>query len=375
LANRSLLVNQRLIASVVLGLGVAWLADERAYGQRYTGARVSRPSKAGASVQLGRVGGLNTGRYGDPMQLTNVAPDALGFTDRGLSQPNFYGGGWRMARLPAPPLPQAFLTGNLGVNAPMAPSPWARVLRGVGTPQLAAASRLDVTFGLSVPLGGIGPTGVRLPNSPFFAPTRHESAFHAFYGIRPAEPKSLATPPIPASGWVGLLERANDESLVRRKTDAFEQFKAATSEGVELRFERLSEAQAALRLVRNLDRESYLPCVLLLHIALEKRQLVGAIDCLVDAVERHPGIFVERPDLAAYCGDPEFLTRTARAYLKIGESARTPEAYALQAYCAWILDDQARFKDAVAAITAGDLAVPRTDEIFVVRDALAAAAK
>jgi hypothetical protein len=172
-----------------------------------------------------------------------------------------------------------------------------------------------------------------------------------------------------------LLERENDEYRREQESEALERFKAATAEGVEQHFERLSEAQVALRMVRDLNRDAYIPSLLLIHIALEKRQLSGAIVHLADAVKRHPAVFVERPDIASYFGDPELLERTARAYLKIGDTSRTSEAYALQAYCAWVLDDRARLREALDRMVTGELAMLESRETAAVRTALIAAVR
>ena len=368
-------MSRRLIVTGVFVWACAFLAATPVPGQRRTAARINRPSSSGPSARLGLVGGFNTGRYGDPYRLTNVAPGSLGAAGRGLSRPNFFGGGWRMARLPAPVLPQAFLSRQPESNAPTTVSPWARALRGAQAREVAWASRLQASFQLSVPLVGIGPTRIRLPNSPYFVPEATGTAFHTFFGLKPTEPEPLSQVPIPDDGWVGLLERENDELLLRKKAEALEIFKAATRDGVEQRFERLSEAEAALRMVRDLDREAHIPCLLLLHVALERQQLLGAATYLADAVRRHPAVFVERPDLASYFGDPELPEKIARKYLKIGDESRTAETYALQAYCAWILNDQTRLKDALDQTTADDLPPHNVNEIGAIRNALAAAAR
>ncbi|MBU0616793.1 MAG: hypothetical protein KKI02_03670 [Planctomycetes bacterium] len=368
-------MSQRLIATGVVIWAFAFLAATAVHGQRRTEARINRPSSSGPSARLGLVGGWNTGRYGDPYRLTNVAPGSLGAAGRGLSQPNFFGGGWRMARLPAPALPQAFLSRQPGSNAPTTVSPWAGALRGAQAREVAWASRLQASFQLSVPLVGIAPTRIRLPNSPYFVPEATGTAFHTFFGLKPTEPEPLSQVPIPDDGWVGLLERENDELLLRKKAEALEIFKAATRDGVEQRFERLSEAEAALRMVRDLDREAHIPCLLLLHVALERHQLLGAATHLADAVRRHPAVFVERPDLASYFGDPKLPEQTARAYLKVGDSDQTPEAYALQAYCAWVLNDRTRLKDALDQMTADDIPMQRGSAIVAIRNALAAAVR
>jgi hypothetical protein len=251
-------------------------------------------------------------------------------------------------------------------------------LLGPQTQDIAWASRLQASYSLAVPLTGIGPTEIRLPNRPYFAPPLAGTTFHTFYGLRPTEPQPLSEVPIPDDGWVGLLELENNRVLEDSWERARELFKAATpersGENLQPDFERLAEAEAALRVVRDLDREAYVPCLLLLHVALEKSQWLLAASHLRDAVRRHPAVFVEQPDLASYFGDPESLEVTARRNLRLGDASPTAETYALQAYCAWVLDDRPRLKGALDRLTAGDLVTRDIEELTAVRNALAAAA-
>ena len=85
--SRSLLVSHRLILTAVCVWSFAGLTATTVYGQRGTAARINRAASRSASARLGLVGGLNTGRYGDPLRLTEVAPAGLGTAGRGLSRP------------------------------------------------------------------------------------------------------------------------------------------------------------------------------------------------------------------------------------------------------------------------------------------------
>jgi hypothetical protein len=364
-------VSQRLIATAVFIGGFILLAATSTYGQRSTAARINRASSRAASARVGLVGGLNTGRYADPAALTNVAPSGFQTAGRGATQPNFFGGGWKMGRLPALAMPEALLLGEVGSSAPGTVSPWARALRGAQASDLAWASGLQTSFGLGVPLSGIGRTGIQLSGSPYFVPEATGTEFQLFFGLEPTEPAPTEELPVPEGGWIELLERENEEHLLRKEADALERFKLATQADVDQRRERLSEAQTALRAIRDLDREAYIPCLLLLHVALEKHQMLGASAYLTDAVRRHPAVFVERPDLASYFGDPELLDQTARDYLTY--ESRTAEAFALRAYCAWVLNDRARVKDALGHMTADGVPAQNPDEIIAIRNALAAA--
>lgn len=374
----SVLVSRRLIVTVVVVWGFACLAGGSAYGQRGMASTRNRASSWSASQQLGLVGGLNTGRYGDASSLTNVSPTSVGSTGRGLSQPNYLGGGWTMGRLPAPAMPQAFLSARTGVNMPATVSPWATALSGPQTRDVERASQLQASFSLGVSLSGIGATEISLPDSPVLAPPPARTAFHAFYGLKAVEARPVSDLPIPDDGWAGLLRLENERACEENWERARELFKAATPEdaGDDPRqyFERLSKAEAALRLVRDLDREAYVPCLLLIHVALEKDELLLASSHLRDAVRRHPAVFVERPDLAAYYGDPELLEATARGSLRLGDDHPATETYALQAYCAWLLDDRARLRSALDRLTDSDLEGHGFADLSAVRTALMAAA-
>jgi len=327
-------------------------------------------------MRLGLVGGYNTGRYGDPSRLTRVAASGLGRAGRGLSQPNFYGAGWRMGQVAPAALPQAFTLSSPGAIVPTTASPWAGALRGVPTGDIARAARLQASMQLSVPLTGIGPTEIQWLNRPYFVSEPTGTAFHEVFGLEPTETQPVSELPVPGDGWVGLLERENEEMLRQKRASAFEEFKAATPEDEDEDAddrERLSEAQRALRVVRDLDRDAYIPSLLLAHLSLEKRQGSAAITYLTDAVRRHPALFVERPDLASYFGDPKRLERMAREHLRIGDENPSAPNYALQAYCAWVLDDRARVKNALDKMTAEDSTTEMTPGVSAVRDAMAAA--
>ena len=367
-------MSHRLIAVAVFALCLT-LSVATAYGQRSVAAPINRASSQSASTRIGLVGGYNTGRYGDPDRLTRVSASGLGRAGRGLSRPNFYGAGWRMGRLAPAALPQAFTLSPPGAIVPTTVSPWAGALRGVPSHDVARAAGLQASMQLSVPLTGIGPTEIRWPNRPYFVPEPTGTAFHEVFGLKPTEPRPLSEVPVPEDGWVGLLERENEEVFQQKRARALEEFKAATpeeeDEDTEDR-ERLSEAQWALRVVRDLDRDAYIPCLLLAHVALKKHQVAAAITYLTDAVRRRPALFAERPDLASYFGDPKRLERTAREHLRIGDENPSPPNYALQAYCAWVLDDRVRVKDALDKMTAEDLTTEMAPGVSAVRDAMAA---
>ncbi len=368
-------MNHRLIVSAVFTLYFGGFIVPAVHGQSSTAARRNRAASQSASMRLGRVGGLNTGRYGDVQRLTNVSRGGLDPVGAGLTQPNYFGAGWQIGRLRQPALPQAFMLNRPGMRMQQTQSLWASALRGVQRRDIESASRLEASLRLTVPLTGIGSTAIRLPNRPYFVPEQTGTAFHDFFGLRPTEAEPVSDMPVPDEDWVGLLERQNEELFLQKKTEALATFKAATREGVENRYERLSEARWALRGVRDLLPEEHVPCLLLLHIALEKNQLQSAITYLEDVVKRHPAVFVERADIESYFGDPTLIEQTARRYLRIGDTSSSPEYYALQAYCAWVINDPVRLREALDRMMADDLEQQLTWRLDAVRHALSAAVK
>ena len=241
---------------------------------------------------------------------------------------------------------------------------------------IAAASGLVRALQPTVPL--MGPSWsqdpITLRNRPYFVPQPEGKAFHAFVGLKPSRAKGESQVSIPADGVVGLLNQQNDEFLHGLEARALEAFKLAMT-AREDRDEQLSTARWALRSVRDQDREAYIPSLLLLHTALERSQVLLAMGYLVEAVRRHPTLFVEDPDLASYFGDPKVLERQARAYLRVGDQSPHPMNYALQAYCAWVLDDHARAKHAIERMMAEEHRVQVDAEVTAIRYALAAAIK
>jgi hypothetical protein len=203
-------------------------------------------------------------------------------------------------------------------------------------------------------------------------PRPEGTAFHAFFGLKPSRAEGESQESIPADGVVGLLNQQNEKLLQRLEAQAFEAFKLATTDR-EDRDEQLSKARWALRTLRDQDREAYIPSLLLLHTALERSQVLLAMGYLVEAVQRHPTLFVEDPDVASYFGDPKVLERQARASLRVGDQSPHPLHYALQAYCAWALDDHARAKHALERMLAEEHKVQVDAEVSAIRYALAAA--
>jgi hypothetical protein len=88
----------------------------------------------------------------------------------------------------------------------------------------------------------------------------------------------------------------------------------------------------------------------MLHAALAKNQIGVAVRYLFNIVHHTPELFSEHPDIGAYFGDRATLEQQMRRYVRVGEyNQDSGRAHALAAYCAWVLNDEVRLKNSMAA--------------------------
>src|SRR5262249_37247176 len=189
---------------------------------------------------------------------------------------------------------------------------------------------------------------VDLPDAPFYVQTSPETtAFHQFLGLTPSRPSQ----PLPEvmqkeKTYSCLVEEMNDSTIRGKLERADRAFKAGTTRSTEDRFEQLAIARRLYMSVLQMDRTAYIPALLCTHAALGKEQYEAAMDSLLDAVKRHPGIFAERPDIAAYFGEAEVFDEQCRKFLRAGETSAEKErseasgssaSWIMQSYCAWQL--------------------------------------
>jgi|GEM_PF-2864993 len=371
--DRCMTNKKRLIVISLLATGMACWRTAPARAQRQ--AMINRASDQTASVRLGQVGGAYTGRYGNPASVTNVSRPNLGIGNNGIERPNFFGAGWQMGNLQEAALPQAFLYSAQSVRMPATASPWAKFLRGPRTYELAAYSGATRSQSLSKRLSASMPRGLPVATSRNYIREPQTSSHAAFFGLNAVPAYKTQAEESQGLTWVALMENENDAFFQQRRRRALSLFKEAMTRETEDRAQRLSEAQLALREIRDMDSDSSLPCLLLMHVALEKDQVELAVNQLQEAVNRNPSVFMTPSDLGSYCGSPEILIERARQYVKIGDDNPTPEFYALQGYFAWVLEDEIRLEAALNRMmdTEGDTVTsPRTN---AVRLALSAAAR
>jgi len=304
-----------------------------------------------------------------------------GIGSSALRGPSYLGAGRRIGRLPPAPIPQAFGTFRSGYVAQPASESMSRWLAGPRQSHLQIVSGLRGAMRYTAPLVRSGAFTSSYVGTPYFPPEPQGDAFHQFFGLMPARERPQTPQADQAPRYDSLsaiLEEYNQRYVEELTARALEAFKVATAADVVDRAEALAEAQRLLKVACDLDREAYIPALLLVHATLERGQIGLAVLHLGEAVRRRPGIFSERPELAVYFGDPALLDEQMRRHLRIGDDNPTYEgAYALQAYCAWVLDDPARVRYALEQMAAASrkaetLPDPRLARI---RFALAAALK
>jgi hypothetical protein len=233
------------------------------------------------------------------------------------------------------------------------------------TGEVASLSGLSQAMSLNVPLPYVGPGGLPTLNAFQYTPRPATSAFEDFFGLSPAPAPRPADwkPAIPSVA--AELDRRTADRGKRAEQEGVALFKAGTVETRDARTgrflncrdceESLFQAKQKLLLARDIAGRSYWPCVLLAHIALEEERPTLALSYLLEALDRNPQLFTEDPaQLHQYYGDAQGGGRSAvleaqlRRYVRIGElNPRSPHAYALGAYCAWRLGDEARLREAL----------------------------
>lgn len=341
-------------------------------------ASLSRPS-SGPSTRIGQIGGVLTRARATESAYTSAGNRTFSSPGSSISSAARFGRGFGAMRAP---IPAAFDLAEVGYSRFY---PGQSAYAGIGrstTSDLMTVSRYGQSMSMSVPITGLGNQAMRLPATPYFAPEPPESAFHAFFGLSPAVEE-----PAPAAGAgttkfdpAALFEERNAALLDLRMRNATAELaelltipNAETQDQALARAERMSQLITSLSGVRQLDRSDYLPCLMLVHLTLEKDQPVRATNYLFDVVQRNPRVFLEPPDMAKLFGSQENLERQGRRYLRIGDSTENdPAGYALQAYAAWLVRDRVRVEQALQQIDRLNSTDAHSDNAEAFRVAMAA---
>ena len=331
----------------VMGLVFLLCAPGLLFAQ-FSTAQVNRPSEQSGSTRVGLTGGRYTRSLGGASSLglgTSSARESSIFS----VDTNYYGLAQRR-NLPSAPLPAAFTFTSLGYLPKEMPPSRFSFLSGQPQQGAASASMKNLAESFNVGIAGIGSTMPRLPVRPALqGPPHGDTAFQTFFALSPKteEGPKIGTE-IPPDGLTGILERQTNRLAELKLAAALEAFKRATSRDVEQPVEAFWRAHELLVAARDLNRDSYVAPLLLVHTSLAKRQVETAMGNLVLAVRRNPNMFVDGEDVSVYFGDPASLDEQLRPFLRIGdENPDMTAAWALQAYCAWALKDATRLQAAL----------------------------
>lgn len=398
----------------LLALVVALVGLERAAGQSYGTTIESLINRPGSSGPSAEIGGRFTSRQLQPLSTTRMSTPTFGQSQyhfRGRNRRQRSGGSGMSA-------PQLGLSSGLGSAGSMS------FYGGGATGSLAgmAGPRRLFLPAPDLPVGFVPSITAHQ-----YTPRDETTPFQNLFGLQP-KPVALMgeTLPLPNER---LRERTEGRALQSVRI-GLELFKEATIEPRDPRTERypnctecrnfLLRARERLDLARLLDPEAHLPLVLMAHCCLEDDQPTLALNYLMKAHARQPGLVFSRSlifltseedreareavladlesrgydgvistddtwpvigltheltaeeaiEIAALTGvcevrrfedyfgdvrepgqDSQYLVAQLRRYWYHADAnAGSPEAMALQAYCAWRLGDEARAAGTLAQL-------------------------
>jgi hypothetical protein len=211
---------------------------------------------------------------------------------------------------------------------------------------LAQLTGYSMTTNWNTPEGGWGfnqpPPGV----SRVLMPESETSEFRALTGLVAApadEPQVRDTPPPTMDGVLQEMDAKRAERITALEQRAYALFKQATAPNNPRNFDQLAEAQRLLKTVLDFEPRTTTAAVLLVHIALERRQMAVAHQALLTVVQRFPTVFTQRPDLAGFFASPESFRGQMRQFRQLGDyNVQSAEAWVLASYCNWALGDMPR---------------------------------
>lgn len=333
------------IGLCVLGAGGSAPAAAQAARLGSSLARLMDRPSLGPSMYIGGSFTQNPPLMATRQTTALLAPTQAQFRARGRGQ---------MSRYAAAMMPELGM--HLGGSS--------SVFTGPTRPDPAALPGLTPVRELHLPVPNVPIGYVPALTASQYTPRPATTPFQDLCGLLPPpeeQVQMLASAP----------ERLNvhiDDRLTRARAEALEFFKNGTREsrGPQLRYEncedcgaQLSSAVARLRLVRDLDRADALVVLLMMHGSLEQERPTRATQELLQAFRRAGGaLFDDARELDRYFGDAAaaadgtlrsaYLAEQMRRYSRIGTSnPDSPDAFAMQAYCAWRLGEPTETREAL----------------------------
>ncbi len=370
----------RLLVMLAITVLAAPLPPAAAQGGGGRMARMNRPSEQTGSSVLG--GQYTRNSVFRTLDSTSRQVSLLGADKFQYMRGRNRSGGDRPNVMPAS---QFGLYNNLAEPGGL-PLSWAADRTG----EVSALSGLQGAPGFYTALPGYRAQEVPAMNAFLYTPRTKSTPFDNFFGLTPTPPE--LQPGAPTIKSVAAQMEVQTEKRVRQaERDGLDLFKRATVERLDYRTRRypncrdcaanLDQAIRLFTMVRDLDKEAYLPTLLMAHAALEEERPIMASVYLLDAFRRNPGLFSADPgSISQYFGDvaegsnrSTVLEAQMRQYVRTGElNPESPEGQLLSAYCGWRIGDTERARE--AARLAAELAPAAGEPDLVARMANFAAA-
>lgn len=322
---------------------------------------VSRPGSRGPSTVIGQSHARAGGRV--PV-LGGMARDVSLLGARQF-QPS--GWGRSVSRGSA-----ALQSQRLGLGQLSAPPPGIRIV----PESLGRLADTDMLWGLSaaagmaLPVPGMGAERATVIDARAYVGGQKGTAFDTYFGLQPTEraPEPAGRPVV---SLADQIEEQTTERVRVAEREGLALFKEASVETRDPRTgrypncqdcdDKLVRAVQRLTFVRDLDRQAYLPCVLIAHAALEQECPRTALRSLLQGFQRNPDLFLAAAEaLARQFGDGDVTAADHSAYLEAqmrryvgigGPNSESVEAWVLEMYCAWRLGDAARARAAAGQVT------------------------
>lgn len=349
-------------SKALISLGAAGIFAAPLHAQITSSARISRPSEQGPSATVGRVGGSNTRTYGDSTTLNsrtrfdyqnNIMGGGgfgIGSGLRGSNRSGAMGilsGGSLLGGGPAPNVFAPFAKRKAGiVNNEL-----VRGASGFGAGDMFQASGLEEATSYDLPLIGWESPRVDGGDAPVYIAPSDSSAFHNFFGLRPSAAPLRSQPEAPNTLQSELLEKVNAMDVGDLMAKGKQQLKLGTTDGVPDRQEHLARAFDTFASARRIDPTGWLPCLLAMHVSLEKQRNDSAMFMLAEAVRRNARAIAERPEIESLYGSRVLLENQLRERLKMGaQQPNSTQAAVFEAYAAILMNDRPRAMSAVRRI-------------------------